>query len=597
MFKFILSLLRPYWKWLTLVFVAMLVETLMSLAGPWPLKIVLDYVFSNHEMPKWIADIQGPWFGEGKMAILYFAAAATVLIAVLDAISSYIDSYFTTNIGQWVAHDLRKTVYDHLQRLSLSYYDTHETGNLVSTITDDIDAVQDFASSSMLSILVDILTMIGMLIVMFYVNWDFTLIALSVTPFLIIFVFRFKHIVKKATHEVRKKESEIMSVVEEGLTSIRVVQAFARGDYEEERLEQKSLENIQAALRARKIKSLLSPFIEFLVAIGTALVLLYGARLVLAGNMTAGSLVVFLAYLSKLFKPIQDLAKMTNSVAAAAVGLERIKAILDTDVKLTELPQAKEAKGIKGGIHFDNVTFGYIPNQTILKGINFKIEPGQMVGVVGSTGGGKSTVVSLIPRFYDPSSGTVKLDGEDIRNFTIKSLRNQISFVLQDTQLFVAPIWQNIAYGKPSATREEVVNAAKLANAHDFIMQMEKGYDTMVGERGMTMSGGQRQRIGIARAVIRNTPMLILDEPTAALDAESETLVLEALERLMKNKTTIIIAHRLVTIRDADVILVLKDGLVAESGTHEQLLANNGLYAELHRIQFQDSQNPTPQSN
>lgn len=596
MFRFILKLLRPYWKWLTLVFVAMIVETLMSLAGPWPLKIVLDNVFGNHAMPKWLAEIQGPWFGEGKMAILYFAAAATVLIAVLDAISSYVDSYFTTNIGQWVAHDLRKTVYDHLQRLSLSYYDTHETGNLVSTITDDIDAVQDFASSSMLSILVDILTMIGMLVVMFYVNWDFTLIALSVTPFLIIFVFRFKHIVKKATHEVRKKQSEIMSVVQEGLTSIRVVQAFARGDYEEERLEQKSLENIQAALRARKIKSLLSPFIEFLVAIGTALVLLYGARLVLAGHMTAGSLVVFLAYLSKLFKPIQDLAKMTNSVAAAAVGLERIKAILDTDVKLTELPQAIKAKDIKGGIHFDNVTFGYNANQIILKGVNFKIEPGQMVGVVGSTGGGKSTVVSLIPRFYDPSSGSVKIDGEDIRNFTIKSLRDQISFVLQDTQLFVAPIWQNIAYGKPSATREEVVNAAKLANAHDFIMQMEKGYDTMVGERGMTMSGGQRQRIGIARAIIRNTPMLILDEPTAALDAESETLVLEALERLMKNKTTIIIAHRLITIRDADLILVLKDGLIAESGTHEQLLANNGLYAELHKIQFQDGQKPTAPS-
>jgi ABC-type multidrug transport system fused ATPase/permease subunit len=205
--------------------------------------------------------------------------------------------------------------------------------------------------------------------------------------------------------------------------------------------------------------------------------------------------------------------------------------------------------------------------------------------------------VSLIPRFYDPTSGTVRIDGEDIRNFTIKSLRDQISFVLQDTQLFVAPIWQNIAYGKPSATREEVVNAAKLANAHDFIMQMEKGYDTMVGERGMTMSGGQRQRIGIARAIIRNTPMLILDEPTAALDAESETLVLEALERLMKNKTTIIIAHRLITIRDADLILVLKDGLIAESGTHEQLLANNGLYAELHRIQFQEGQNPTPAPN
>lgn len=385
-----------------------------------------------------------------------------------------------------------------------------------------------------------------------------------------------------------------MSTVEEGLTSIRVVQAFARGDYEEAKLEEKSLESIQAAMQARKVKSLLSPFVEIVVAIGTAAVLWYGARLVLTGNMSAGSLVVFLAYLGKLFKPIQDLAKMTNSIAAATVGLERIKAILDTDVSLPEPANAAPAEGLKGSVEFEGVSFGYNPKQLILKDVNFNIKAGQMVGLVGATGGGKSTIIGLIPRFYDPVGGKVKLDGRDIKDFTIKSVRDHISFVLQDTQLFRAPIWENIAYGKPNATREEIVQAAKLANADEFIRKMEKGYDTMVGERGATMSGGQRQRIGIARAIIRNTPILILDEPTSGLDAESETLVLEGLERLMKGKTTIIIAHRLVTIRDANLILVLKDGIIAESGNHEELLAKGGFYSELHRIQYEDKGGSAP---
>jgi subfamily B ATP-binding cassette protein MsbA len=491
-------------------------------------------------------------------------------------------------VGQWIGHDLRRAVYTHLQRLSLSYYDKHETGNLISTITDDIEAVEDFASSTMINIAVDILTMIGMLAVMFYLDWDFTLIAIAVTPLLMLFLYRFRHVVKQASREVRKKESEIVNVVEEGITSIRVVQAFARGEYEEKRLEEKSLESVQAAMRARKVKSMLSPFVTIIVAIGTAAVLWYGAHLVLSGKMTAGSLVVFLQYLTQLFKPIQDLAKMTSSIAQAAVGLERIKSVLDADEEIPELPGAKVVTAIKGRIDFEHVAFGYEADHLVLKDVNFTIPAGSMVGFVGATGGGKSTIISLIPRFYDPVKGSVKIDGEDIRNYSLKSLRDQISFVLQDTQLFHATIWENIAYGKPNATREQIVEAAKLANADDFIQKSPKGYDTLVGERGLTLSGGQRQRIGIARALIRNAPMLVLDEPTSGLDAESEKLVLEALERLMKGRTTIVIAHRLVTIRDANLILVLKDGVIAESGTHDQLLAKGGLYAQLHEIQYQE---------
>jgi subfamily B ATP-binding cassette protein MsbA len=335
---------------------------------------------------------------------------------------------------------------------------------------------------------------------------------------------------------------------------------------------------------------MLPPVVEVAVSIGTALVLLYGTRLVLAGGMTAGSLVVFLAYLSKLFKPIQDLAKMTNTVSQAAVGLERIKAILDTNERTPELPDAQVVQKLRGHIEFSNIWFGYSASQPILKDVNFRIAPGQMVGIVGPTGGGKSTIISLIPRFYDPISGQVKIDGQDVRNFTLKSLRDQIGFVLQETQLFRAPIWQNIAYGKPDATRDEIMRAARLANAHEFIEEMEDGYNTLVGERGVTLSGGQRQRIGIARAIIRDTPLLILDEPTSGLDAESEMLVTQALQRLIKGKTAVVIAHRLATIRHAEVIFVVKEGMIAESGNHDDLLARGGLYTRLYDLQFQEEQ-------
>jgi ABC-type multidrug transport system fused ATPase/permease subunit len=321
------------------------------------------------------------------------------------------------------------------------------------------------------------------------------------------------------------------------------------------------------------------------VALCTAFVLWRGASLILIGTMTAGALTVFLSYLNKFFKPVQDLAKMTNAIAQAAVGVERIQAILETDTIIPEHPDAREPGATRGEIAFDHVAFGYNKDEPVLKDVSFTITQGQLVGIVGTTGGGKSTVVSLIPRFYDPTSGCVRIDGVDIREYKIHPLRDQIGFVLQDTVLFRGTIRDNIAYGRPGATQKEIEEAAKLANADEFISRMPHGYDTMVGERGLTLSGGQRQRIGIARAVIRNTPILILDEPTAALDTESERLVIEALERLMKGRTVITIAHRLSTIRDANKIIVLSGGVVAEQGTHQELIALGGVYAELHRIQ------------
>ena len=579
------NVLRPYKGPLLIAFIAMIIETLADLAQPWPLKVVLDNVLGHHPLPHFLDPFKD-LLGAHKGGTIAVAAVATIVIALVNSVASYFDSYLTTSVGQYLAHDLRRKVYHHLQRLSLSYYDHHKLGNILSTITDDIDNVQSFFSGSVLSIAIDVFTIVGMFGVMLYIDWKFTLIAMAVTPFLFIFVQRFTHLVKQSTKAVRAKQSEIVSTVEESLGAIRVIQAFAQGDIEEEKLTKRSEESVEAALQARKIKALLSPVMDVVAAVGTALVLWYGASLVLANEMTAGSLVVFLLYLGKMFKPMQDLAKMTNAASKAAVGMDRIQEILDSDALLPESPGAKPAPALAGHVAFDHVAFGYEPEKLILQDVHFEIPAGKMGAIVGPTGEGKSTLINLIPRLYDPAKGTVKIDGQDLRGFTLKSLRDQISYVQQETVLFDEPIWKNIAYGKPEATRAEIEEAARLANADEFIRKMPKGYDTLVGERGAALSGGQRQRIGIARAIIRNTPILILDEATSGLDAQSEALIVEALDRLMKGKTSLVIAHRLGTIKQADRIMVLKGGKIAEQGSHEELLARGGEYAKLYELQF-----------
>ncbi len=588
----IVDLLRPYRTGLAIVLGSMLVQTLTSLAAPWPLKVILDNVVGNHHLPAWLEWIHRYPIAQSKSGLALLAASAVVLIALIGSIAGYVANYYTESVGQWVANDLRLRIYHHLQRLSLSYYDTHQTGLLLSTLTDDVATIQNFASSATLGILIDLLTIVGMLGLMFWLDWDFALIAVGVTPFLLLFVSRFKKSVKKATHEVRKRQSDIVAVVQQGLGSMRTVEAFGREDLEESRLGEASHATVEAALKARQIKSLLSPVVNLTVAFCTAIVLWRGASLILSGAMTVGSLTVFLAYLSKFFKPVQDLAKMTNTIAQTSVGLERIQAILDTDVGIPQKTDAKDPGSLRGRIVFEHVAFAYDPAAPVLRDVNFTIEPGQRIGIVGPTGGGKSTVVSLIPRFYDPTNGRIRIDDQDLGDLELAALRRNIGFVLQDTVLFRGTIRENIAYGHPGASEDEIREAARLANAHEFIDRMPQGYDTLVGERGLTLSGGQRQRLGIARALIRNSPILILDEPTAALDTESEKLVMEALERLMHGRTVITIAHRLSTIRDADKIIVLKAGVVAEEGTHAELVRLNGVYAELHRIQTGDAPAP-----
>ena len=409
MLRLVRNLIRPYLGSLSIILAAMLIETLMGLAAPWPLKVVLDNVVGNHKLPLWLSHLLTAVLkGDGKMSIAVGAALAVVAIATLGALASYVANYYTESVGQWVANDLRMRTYQHLQRLSLSYYDQQRTGALLSTITSDVQTIQSFASSATLGILVDLFTIVGMLFIMFWLNWDFTLIVLAVTPFLLLLVSRFKKAVKAATHEVRKQQANIVSVVQQDLESMRVVKAFGRQDYEQEELGEVSRAVVEAALKARRVKAMLSPIVTVTVAVCTGIVLWRGSALILAGTMTAGALTVFLSYLTKFFKPVKDLATMTNSIAQAAVGVDRVRAILDADNVIPESPQARVPESpVRGGIRFDQVKFAYNPESPVLQGVSFDIKPGQLIGVVGPTGGGKSTIVSLIPRFYDTTSGKI----------------------------------------------------------------------------------------------------------------------------------------------------------------------------------------------
>jgi ATP-binding cassette subfamily B protein len=583
----IVDLLQPHWKAMTVALVAVGGAAAADLLEPWPIKIVLDYALQSRPMPGWMIAMVSR-IGGDKLAVLNFAVAAVAAIAVAGAASSYLENYLTTNVGQWIMHDLRRTVYHHIHRLSLAEYDETRTGDLISRVTSDIDSIQDFVASALLGIVASALTLLGIVGIMLYASWRFTLVSLAIAPALFVVVYFFTRRIKKAARNVRRTESELISTVQEVFSSIRVVKAFAREDYEERRFERQSLDNVETAMQARGTKMMLSPVVDIIVAAGTCLMFGYGVRMVMANELTAGDLVVFLAYLRMMYKPMRELSKMTDTASKAGVGFERIREILQTESAVRDVPGARRARDFKGRIEFEHVSFGYTPNQLVLEDLSLKIEPGQVAAIVGETGGGKTTIVNLIARFYDPISGTVKVDGTDIRGFTMKSLRDQMSFVLQDALLFQAPVWQNIAYGRPEARRAEIVRAAELASADEFIKDMPEGYDTMVGERGVTLSGGQRQRIAIARAVIRNAPILILDEPTSGLDAQAEQAIIEALERLMKNKTSIVIAHHLGTILHADTIFVVKDRQLVEHGTHDELLAAGGFYSELYRIQHDE---------
>jgi len=579
-------LVRPYGALLAAAFVAMVIESAAGLWEPWPLKLIVDNVIGAKPLSPALA--RWAVFGTSPLDLLNAAVLALLAFAALGAAASYAQKYLSTAVGQHVMHDLRHTLYHHVHRMSLPFFEKRRTGDLVVRLTSDVDAAQDFFSTALLSATMDVLTLVGMLAIMLYLDWRFTLLSVAVAPLLFVLVSRRTHRIRQAAREVKHRESMLASVIQETVSAIRTVRAFGREDHEEARLEHESQAAMDAAMRARGLKAALPPLVDLLVAAATCVVMLVGVRLVLSGRLTSGTLIVFVLYLGKLYKPMKNLARMTDTMSKSAVAFERIQELLRTESPSSDLPGARPAPPFRGRIELRDVRFRYVPDHPVLHGVNLTVEAGQRVAIVGATGGGKSTLLALLLRLYDPTSGSILIDGRDIREVTARSLRDQISLVPQEPVLFHAPVWENIAYGRPGASREDIVRAARLANAHEFIARMPRGYDTPIGERGETLSGGQRQRIAIARAVIRRAPILLLDEPSAALDPESEALVFEALARLMDQCTSITIAHRVATVQRAQAVFVLEDGAIVARGTHDQLLAGSSAYVRLFALSAPD---------
>jgi subfamily B ATP-binding cassette protein MsbA len=580
-----LPLLRPLWKQLTVSALAMALDAALSVARPWPLKIVIDRVLSHK--PSRVPLI-GKWLDAApftRTEILYGVCTATLIIALITGLLTYLYTSILGRVGQRLVFALRRDLFAHMQRLSLKFHDAQRTGDLTARLTSDIQAIQDVISNGVTLVGSNTLLLIGMLTLMLWLDWRFALAALSVTPFLFWATFRYTRRIKIATRKARASTGLIASLAQETLASIRIVQGLAQEEQLDDRFQVRSQDQLDAYLESVRYQARIAPLVDGLAAVGLAIVMWYGATRVLAGELTTGDVVIFFAYVTSFYAPMKAIARSSNTFSRASVGLERIAEVLSVRSEVTDRPGARSAPGLRGHIVFQNVSFEYVPEQPVLSDITLHIGPGEKVAIVGATGAGKSTLVSLVPRFYDPSSGAVCIDGNDIRSYTLQSLRGQISMVLQESLLFSGSILDNIAFSAPEATDEQILAAASAANADEFIQQLPNGYKTVISERGTTLSGGQKQRIAIARAILRDTPILILDEPTTGLDASSERLVIEALERVTAGRTTLMIAHRLTTVRLADRIVVLDGGRLVEEGTLEELLACDGRFARLYRLQ------------
>ena len=566
---------RAYWKYLIIAMISLVVMTAAQLYSPW---VVRDLIA--------LMTAKDPNLGH-KALILALILGVSYL---LQSICQYFRAYYTHFAAWHFVSDMRVKVYDHLQKLSLKYYHDKQTGQLMSRTTNDTSNLETLIAHAVPDLIVNLLILVGVTIILFSINMLLAFLSLVTVPFLVIMSTYF---VKKVLPQFRQQQqylAEFNAVLHDNLSGIKEIQAFNQQEREQKRVKKKSIIHINSTLKALRLSAIYHPSIQFFNNLGTVLVIGFGGYLASIGKIPIQDIVAFILYLNLFYQPISTLGRINEDMQSALAGAERVFEVLDTEPDVKEEEHPVQLNRVKGKIEFEGVNFQYISDIDVLKDINLLINPGELVALVGPTGVGKTTIASLITRFYDPSSGKITIDGQDLRDVSLRSLRDNISIVLQDVFLFNGTVAENISYGSTTASKEEIISAAKIAHAHEFVESMEEGYDSIIGERGVKLSGGQKQRLSIARAVLRNTPILIMDEATASVDVETEYLIHDAIDQVIKNRTTIIIAHRLSSVKKADKIVVLNNGSIEEVGTHQQLLSNGGLYSHLCEIQFRDKE-------
>src|SRR6516165_7900723 len=588
MLKKLLPYLAPY-RWLAVwALLQVFLIAGFELLKPWPLQVVIDNVLGGKPFP-FSALTSSP------SGLLLLACLGIIVVHLGAGVLTLLHNYTTIGVGQRMVNDLRGALYAHLQRLSLAFHSRQRVGDLLYRITADSFAVQAMIMNGVLPILSAVVLLCGMLVVLFPLDPMLTLLSLTVVPILFAVISGFNQKIVDIATQVRNTESRVYSVVQWAMSSIKLVQAFTKEEEEHRRFMGASRESLRATLRLYSWQTVYSGAVNLVIAGGTALVIFVGARAVMSGTLSIGQLIVFISYLAQLYAPINTMTQSWGLIAGARAGARRVFEVLDAEPDLKDGTQTFPPSGARGEVTWSGVSFRYRPDTPILVGIDLKVPAGSKTAIVGPTGAGKSTLLGLLPRFYDPSAGSVAIDGIDVREYTLRSLRNQIGMVLQPPLIFPLSVRDNIAYGRPGADDAAIEHAARLARIDELIASLPAGYDTLLGESGASLSEGEKQRITIARALLRDAPILILDEPTSALDVTTEALVMAGIERLMAGRTTFIIAHRLSTVRRCDQIVVLRAGVIVEQGTLPELLRRDGFFAEYYRTQFGPQETPTEQ--
>lgn len=579
----ILGYLRPFWKLATLSVVLTVLDALVDLLSPWPLKILVDNVLGNTPLPPLLDRPVGSLF-EDRFLLLALVVASGLGITLLNSGLTVINNFVQAKVDQGMVLNFRSDLFQHTQRLSLAFHDQRRTGDFMNRINYQASSIGDL-TMMVPTLAQSLLTLVGMFVVTLMIDVQLALLALTVVPFLYYSIGYYARRIQPRLMQVKGLEGQSLTIIHEAMSMLRVILAFCREPYEHRKFRTQGETAVDARVRITVRQTAFSLAVNVITASGTALVLGFGAYKVLQNELTVGHLLVVMSYIAAVYTPLQTISSAVAPIQDLLVNLRMSFELLDTDPEIKDAPNAIHLEKAQGRISFEGVDFSYQSRTDTLKNISFEAQAGQVIAVVGPTGAGKTTLVSLIPRFYDPQQGRILLDGQDIRTLTVRSLREQISLVLQEPLLFSGTIAENIRYGRLEATQEEIIQAAQDANAHDFIMRLPQQYETKLGERGAQLSGGERQRICVARAFLKDAPILILDEPTSAIDSKTEAVILEALDRLMVGRTTFMIAHRLSTVHHADKILVLQHGELTEQGTHEALLEKKGLYRQLHDVQ------------